>query len=114
MNFVRSLAATAALALAMPVFAHIPMRTRANVPFDFEVNGRVLPAGHYTFESPRYDGVLVIRGEDGNAVMTPIVAVADTKEGKAPGISFSKRHGRVKLKEIRLADPAQDITYKVR
>ena len=58
---------TAALAvvLAAPLSAQ-SFAVKANVPFDFIVGGRTLPAGAYKFGLNKAEGVLQVRSESGS------------------------------------------------
>jgi hypothetical protein len=58
LNVVVTLSVIATLSIA--VFAAFNNRITANVPFDFTVNGKTLPAGQYTVEPGSTPNVLII------------------------------------------------------
>jgi hypothetical protein len=64
-----SAALVASLVLSMPIFAG---STRANVPFEFEVAGKVLPAGEYRFVCPTGSAMMQIIGAKGETTLTPV------------------------------------------
>lgn len=72
--------------------------TRANIPFDFEVSGKVLPAGLYRFDSPAANGVMRITSSDGTATLVLTRSITDKQA--APEIRFDKRDGVHKLTEV--------------
>ena len=114
MNVVRSLRAIAAVMLAVPAFGNIPVSTTARVPFDFEVNGRMLPAGIYRFEVGWQDHVLRVRDAKGQGVLTSILSVSDTKAAKHSGIAFTNSEGHMRLKEVRVKAFPGDVTYNLK
>src|SRR5262249_52342245 len=58
LNVVVTLSVIATLSIA--VFARLTTSLKANIPFDFSINEKTLPAGHYTVE-PTTSGTLMIR-----------------------------------------------------
>lgn len=114
MKVVRSLRAIAVVMLAMPAFGYIPVSTTARVPFDFEVNGRMLPAGVYRFEMGPQDHILRIRDAKGHGALTSVLSVSDTKASKRPGVAFTNKEGRMKLDEVRVTSSPSGLTYRVK
>ena len=67
-------------ALAVVLAAPLPAQTialKANVPFDFMVGGRMLPAGEYMFGTSGANGVLMVQNRAGNTT-TMVLASPDS------------------------------------
>src|ERR1700722_14261790 len=79
-------------------------KVTANVPFNFTVNGRTLPAGHYTIghdvSVPR---MLTIKGERGVVAATAIT-VPDSARGDDSKLVFHHYGNQYFLSEIRTPD----------
>jgi len=76
---------------------------KANVPFDFTVGGKLLPAGHYTL-SVANAGVIKIENSDQHvAILT--MATADSNQSKTGELVFNKYGDQYFLREI-LCSPA--------
>lgn len=108
------LRAMAAALLAVPAIASAPVKTTAEVPFEFEVNGRVLPAGRYYFEAVPQRNVMTIRDESGRTLLSSIVSVADKGRDQCAGASFKRSNGRMQLKELRVSQPDSGVTLRLR
>jgi len=80
-----------------------------NVPFEFTVGNRTLPAGTYTFETvlgtPTENdqvGILVVRSLDREHYVALVTDVAQTIETSEKASAIFRRHaGRVFLSEVR-------------
>lgn len=114
MKRINLLHAIGALLLAVPVFGFVPVKTSAQVPFEFEVGGQVLPAGKYYFETASQNNIMTIRDENGRVVSSSIVSVADKAKDQRTGVSFRSANGRMRLKELRLSRPESGVTLRVR
>ena len=75
----------AAVLTAASAAAQSSTTLKANVPFDFIVNNRTLPAGQYTVDSRVAFGTLMIRSADGKgvaiALARPLYSTVARKEG---------------------------------
>jgi len=81
---------------------------RANVPFDFAVGSKTLPAGHYLFFTEPNDTVVISNGE------YKITILSRTEEGNQSGSYMSKlvfnRYGEhYFLREIRCPSIALNV-----
>jgi hypothetical protein len=87
-----------ALATA-PLLAAPPARLAADVPFAFEVQGRVMPAGHYELHPVGHAGVVSITHENGQKVLA--LLRRDGVDRQRPELVFERRGERTKLTGIR-------------
>jgi hypothetical protein len=90
LNVVVTLSVIATLSIA--VFAALNNKITANVPFDFMVNGRTLPAGHYTVEPSSTRGALVIRNQETKQAIGVIAQTLEVSAGTKPQLTF-RRYG---------------------
>lgn len=60
-----SVLAALALAFVFTIGAMAITRAPANIPFDFEYRGQLMPAGRYTFELAYGTGILSVTDPDG-------------------------------------------------
>ncbi|MBA4182276.1 MAG: hypothetical protein C0506_16965 [Anaerolinea sp.] len=84
---------------AVPLAAAPPARLTADVPFAFEVQGRVMPAGHYNFNLTGLAGVVSISHENGEKVLALLSRTG--VENQKPELVFVRHGGRTKLTGIR-------------
>ena len=111
----RKMLLSAALALGTimllggtPSFAVVPLETHVTVPFSFNVEGTVLPAGRYvvTNPTPGNTNLVEIRSEDGRSgvlVLTESV-YPGVKSPRHPDLVFKTVNGTQCLAQI-WADP---------
>ena len=79
--------------LAVAGFAALGGKLEAKVPFDFNVNGKTLPAGEYTIEPSTNGSLLMIRNwKTGQAAASIARATKDNNDGK-PQLIF-RRYGQ--------------------
>ena len=78
--------------LSIAVFAALNNKITANVPFDFMVNGKTLPAGHYTVESGSIQSVLVIRSWETKQAASAVTQSCEVGAGSKPQLIF-RRYG---------------------
>jgi hypothetical protein len=104
-----ALFAVANLAMAGHSFAQ-QHAVQANVPFDFTVNSKMLPAGTYTIkaESP---GMIVIRNMSKPFSALSLVTPGDAKATKGGKLTFHKYGGQYFLSEVTC--PAADLSSKI-
>jgi hypothetical protein len=74
---------------------------RADVPFDFVVDGKIMKAGTYKFQTTTFMGVLVLAEHNGR-LMTylPGVPVGNPNARTNPRIVFLKQGGTYTLNQI--------------
>ncbi|MGH9835632.1 MAG: hypothetical protein ACRD9Y_21645 [Blastocatellia bacterium] len=90
LNVVITLSVIATLSIA--VFAGVSIKLTANVPFDFMVNGKTLPAGHYTVEQGNTQNTLVIRNLETKQAVGAITQNCEVGAGSKPQLIF-RRYG---------------------
>jgi hypothetical protein len=90
LNVVVTLSVIATLSIA--VFAALNNRITANVPFDFTVNGKTLPAGQYSVEPGNTPNVLVIRNWETKQSVGVIAQKLEVGAGSKPQMIF-RRYG---------------------
>jgi hypothetical protein len=74
-----------------------------SVPFDFQVNGVTLPAGHYDLETNTTTGIVVLhgdRGTTGGAVVLTTPADGRDPAGNKPSLTFSRYEAGYRLSGI--------------
>ncbi len=78
-----------------------------DIPFQFAVANRELPAGHYELEpSGAGPSKLVVKSADGGVAIAPVIErLADTG-GKEPTTVFDEKNGKYFLSEVHI--PGQD------
>lgn len=84
---------------AVPLAAAPPARLSAEVPFAFEVQGRVMPAGHYVLKTAGFAGAVSITHENGVQVFA--LLSRSGVEDQKPELVFVRNGGRTKLTGIR-------------
>lgn len=84
---------------AVPLAAAPPARLAADVPFAFEVQGRVMPAGHYKLNPVGHAGVVSITHENGEKVLALLSRTG--VDNQTPELVFVRGGGRTKLTGIR-------------
>lgn len=113
-NVIRVMAAVA-LTFAMATGALAVTRAPANIPFDFEYRGQVMPAGRYTFETSYGAGVLLVIDSTGRphaALGSPLGNPNVTRPSK---VVFHFDGERYQLAEVWLTGAGgKKINYKPR
>jgi hypothetical protein len=90
LNVVVTLSVIATLSIA--IFAGVSIKLTANVPFDFMVNGKTLPSGHYTVEQGNTQNTLVIRNWETKQAIGAITQNCEVGAGSKPQLIF-RRYG---------------------
>ncbi len=90
LNVVVTLSVIATLSIA--VFAALNNKLEANIPFDFMVNGKTLPAGHYTVEPGSAQNALTIRSWETKQAAAAITQRLEVGAGSKPQLIF-RRYG---------------------
>ncbi|MFN0107421.1 MAG: hypothetical protein ACKVZH_01090 [Blastocatellia bacterium] len=81
-----------AILTAIGIAAGLSQTITANIPFDFTVSGKTLPAGNYTVTKGASQGVLILRNfEKGEAVGVIARSAGNDANGKA-NLTF-RRYG---------------------
>jgi hypothetical protein len=83
---------------------------RANVPFDFAVGSKVMPAGHYSFYSEPND-TIVIRNSDQQISILSRTEDTGTLSGFASQLVFDKFGDHYFLREIRCPSIALNVDF---
>jgi hypothetical protein len=78
--------------LSVAAVAGLSRKLEANIPFDFMVNGKTLPAGHYTVEPGSAQSVLVIRNWETKQAAGAIAQRLEVGAGSKPQLIF-RRYG---------------------
>jgi hypothetical protein len=78
--------------LSIAVFAGLTRSLKVNVPFDFTVNGKTLPAGQYTIEQGTVTNALVIRNWETKQAAGVIVRKLEVSADSKPQLIF-RRYG---------------------
>jgi hypothetical protein len=76
--------ASVALAAALgvvPALAQMHTTLKADVPFDFVVRGKVLPAGEYTISESSGSAAIIVRNTSTNESVAVITSFASKKAG---------------------------------
>lgn len=94
----------AAVLLAMPAGALGNVLVRAQIPFEFQAGGKLMPAGTYTIEPTSVHGTVQIRGAGGSAVLSTITVPQARPDG-TPSLVFDRSTGTPKLAGIRYTTP---------
>ena len=80
------------LALSVAGFAGMGTKLTVNIPFEFTVSGKTLPAGTYTVKQGSTRSTLDIRSRENNAAAVTIVNDVDNKGGSQARLIF-RRYG---------------------
>src|SRR5262245_19371414 len=80
------------IALAVTGLASLSTQVKANIPFDFMVNGKTLPAGAYTLSLGAVKDTLVIRSRE-NSVAIAAISMATTDKGEGKARLVFRRYG---------------------
>ncbi|MFL6448453.1 MAG: hypothetical protein ACJ746_12285 [Bryobacteraceae bacterium] len=103
----RAFASAALLGLLMMPFAHAQSRIglKGNIPFEFRIGDKTLPAGEYSFDRNGPGGKLVLmRNLDymsGNAIFTSYpVQAKSLRESETPNIVFHRYGGTYFLSQV--------------
>jgi hypothetical protein len=81
-----------ALAAAAAVNAQT-LTAKANIPFNFVVNGKTLPAGNYAISESSHSRTLVIRGIDNDTVALAIPTNVESAVSEGYGKLVFHRYG---------------------
>lgn len=101
MRLVCACAAAAALMSATASAMNSTALAKANVPFEFVVNGKAMPAGEYTFSPSGTAGVIAIQGgKKGGRILAVGGRVYTSPVQDAPRLVFVKKNGRMHLSQV--------------
>ena len=101
MRLMRWMCALSIMAFSFPIFAAAgAARAKVNIPFEFEVSGKTLPAGTYILETVGKNGVMQIRSSNGHEAYFLISDTNVARDGSVPQIVFMREQGRARLKDL--------------
>lgn len=98
LNVVVTLSVIATLSIA--VFAALNNKVKANVPFDFMVNGKTLPAGQYVIESRSGQNLLMIRSWEAKQDVGVITMRFEVKDDTEPQLVFHRYGNQYFLAQV--------------
>src|SRR5436190_286082 len=78
---------------AAAAWAQNPYPLKANVPFDFNVSGVTMSAGHYVVSRSGITGVITLRGEDTRQSAVVATLAAETAAASATARLVFHRYG---------------------
>ena len=108
-KLIASMTMMAAIAVA-PVFA-ASATLRGTIPFEFVVNGKVLPAGEYTISDSMSSETVQIRGvSDPKQSAIALTAYTQSTGQGDPTLSFRNVNGKHYLVTISRAGSAKDVS----
>lgn len=89
-----AIVATLSIVITLTVtgLAGLNTAVTANIPFDFMVSGKTLPAGNYTVSPGTSKGTLTIRSKD-SRVAIGVIAMEATDKSKAKARLVFRRYG---------------------
>jgi hypothetical protein len=99
------------LAAANPVFANIFREARIYVPFDFYLEGELLPAGNYTFNlGQATDSSIIVRSADGTAVRLLMTKCDSDRNSRKAYLQFNHDGDRYFLSSIVIGSRKASLT----
>ena len=100
-SLVLALAALATVAFT----ANTASAATVHVPFNFNVNGKVLPAGDYSVSRGVNDGFVTLKSEDCKNAYTWVVTRSESQQSEpAVTLRFDERDGAYALRDVRYND----------
>jgi hypothetical protein len=87
------------IAAAAPVAASHTL-SRANIPFDFVLNGKAMPAGTYQFQSGEWKGLMSVFDREGRRHMLPVMPLGSPGVLQNPRVVFERAGATYRLSEI--------------
>lgn len=107
------IAAVATLSLIIAVtitsFAALTKPFSANIPFDFMVNGKQLPAGNYIITEGTAKGAILIRNWQKRAAAISLVTNGIEKEEVMPRLVFHRYGNQIFLAQVYDGTRGQDL-----
>lgn len=97
-NWLRG-AALAGSMIAMTASAAPYGSTRANIPFDFDLAGKTMPAGRYEFRPGDFGGTLDVTGPQGKVTVIAVPA-GNPNSATDPQLVFDKTDSGYRLKRV--------------
>jgi len=87
-------------ALSIAGFAGLNRNLRANIPFDFMVNGKKLPAGKYVIEEGVAASAMVIRSFETKQAATSVTQGFQVPVGSKPKLVFHRYGSQYFLSQV--------------
>lgn len=108
--------AAAATLIAGTAVANTPAKSaKADVPFEFVVNGNTLPAGQYTFMAPNAAGVVSIQEKNRETTVMTFGTRVYTPVGKEkPQLVFVKKDGKMHLSQVLTQSSQGGVQFQVK
>ncbi len=101
------------LAVALVAFPQSPLRLRADIPFEFNVGGEVLPAGQYELDQAPMLGTVAIRSFDNKASAVAMAVGARSNSAAAQShLVFNKYGDKYFLSQIWRSGATEGIHLK--
>lgn len=94
-----------ALVLAVPATAAMSHSIQAEIPFEFVIGGKLMPAGRYTVEQTASAATLRIVGENGSSAMATFPFPPERIDGCSPELVFERLAGVPRLAGARICMP---------
>lgn len=88
------------ITLAVAGFAALNRKVEANVPFDFMVNGKTLPAGQYTVTPSGNGSTLIIRSAETKQAAAVITRACEASRDAKPQLIFHRYGNQYFLAKI--------------
>ena len=114
-NQLRRFALTAGLTAAlgtMSLMAQMTKAGNAEIPFDFQIQDQVLPAGSYTVDETSTTGLIVVRNDDTRKAVLALAPVRTSGKEDGPKLVFHRYGDRYFLSEIWLT--GEDAGHMIR
>ena len=97
-----AIVATLSIVITLTVtgLAGLNTTVKANIPFDFMVNGKTLPAGAYSVEPGTNRNTLVIRSKENRVAISAITMAANDKSAGKARLVFRRYGNRHFLTQV--------------
>jgi len=90
----------ASLMLAAPLAFAAPAGARADIPFEFQLDGRTFDAGAYRFEATQWNGVVALVDSDGRKHLMMTSPLGNPNAVAKPKLVFVQTRSGLSLSEI--------------
>lgn len=83
---------------AMTAFGATQAATRASIPFEFQMAGKMMPAGKYEFRQDGSQGTMIVTGPAGRTVV--VALPAESRNAFQPELEFDRTGSGFRLKRV--------------
>ena len=97
---VRAIVAAGLLACSLLPASAAPAAAIANIPFEFEVDGKMMPAGRYTVSEGMHRNVIQLTDNNGRAVMFATSELGDPSKIQKSRLVFERGDRGYQMAEI--------------